>query len=70
MNESITLSVIKADVGGYVGHSAMHPALIEEARQMLEEAQAIGKIVDFHVTFCATLVQVVKISQVISWISL
>ena len=25
-----TLSVIKADVGGYVGHTAMHPELLED----------------------------------------
>jgi fructose 1,6-bisphosphatase len=35
----ITISVIKADVGGYVGHSAMHPELIREASGLLEEAQ-------------------------------
>jgi fructose 1,6-bisphosphate aldolase/phosphatase len=28
--QTITLSVIKADIGGFVGHSAMHPALIED----------------------------------------
>ena len=31
MNNKITLSVIKADVGGFVGHSGMHEKLIEEA---------------------------------------
>jgi fructose 1,6-bisphosphate aldolase/phosphatase len=28
-SKKITLSVIKADIGGWVGHSAIHPALIE-----------------------------------------
>jgi fructose 1,6-bisphosphate aldolase/phosphatase len=32
MEEKVTLSVIKADVGGFVGHSGMHPELIEEAK--------------------------------------
>jgi fructose 1,6-bisphosphate aldolase/phosphatase len=35
----ITFSVIKADVGGWVGHSAIHPELIEEAKNRLEAAQ-------------------------------
>lgn len=52
MNRQITLSVIKADVGGYVGHSAMHPALLEEATERLETARKQEVIVDFHVTAC------------------
>ncbi|MCL6446703.1 MAG: fructose-1,6-bisphosphatase [Armatimonadetes bacterium] len=35
MGKKITVSVIKADVGGYVGHSGMHPDLIEKAKGML-----------------------------------
>jgi fructose 1,6-bisphosphatase len=34
----ITLSVIKADIGGYVGHSSSHP-------DILAEAQIGGKLV-------------------------
>lgn len=33
MANLITLSVIKADVGGYVGHSSVHPALLDGARE-------------------------------------
>lgn len=47
-----TLSVIKADVGGFVGHSAMHEELIEEAEDRLEAAQRKNFVVDFHVTAC------------------
>jgi fructose 1,6-bisphosphate aldolase/phosphatase len=50
MSEKITLSVIKADVGGYVGHSSMHPALMEEAEEKLEDAKRRRLLVDFHVT--------------------
>jgi fructose 1,6-bisphosphate aldolase/phosphatase len=50
MAEKITISVIKADVGGYVGHSSMHPALMEEAEEKLENAKRRGILVDFHVT--------------------
>ncbi|OAT83594.1 fructose-1,6-bisphosphate aldolase/phosphatase [Desulfotomaculum copahuensis] len=35
MGKKITVSVIKADVGGFVGHSSVHPALLEKARGML-----------------------------------
>ncbi len=52
MSEKITLSVIKADVGGYVGHSAMHQDLLTEARRHLETAQQQGLLIDFHVTAC------------------
>lgn len=31
----VTLSVIKADVGSYVGHSCVHPELMETAEQFL-----------------------------------
>ena len=50
MVEKVTLSVIKADVGGYVGHSSIHPVLLEEAQRHLEAAKRDGIIVDFHVT--------------------
>ncbi|MCK4425186.1 MAG: fructose 1,6-bisphosphatase, partial [Deltaproteobacteria bacterium] len=50
MEEKITFSVIKADVGGFVGHSAMHSDLIEEAKRRLGAEQEHGMIVDFHVT--------------------
>lgn len=50
MAEKVTLSVIKADVGGYVGHSSMHPALVEEAQEKLESAKRDGTLIDFHVT--------------------
>lgn len=48
----VTLSVIKADIGGWVGHSAIHPALEESARQSLETAKTGGQILDYHVTSC------------------
>jgi len=59
MNKQITLSVIKADVGGYVGHSAMHPELIAEAEHWLGEAKSQGTLVDFHVTACGDDLQLI-----------
>lgn len=52
MADKVSLSVIKADVGGYVGHSGMHEALLEEARECLESAKRKELITDFHVTHC------------------
>ena len=52
MEDKITLSVIKADVGGFVGHSAMHGELLDEAKCRMEDAQSSGIIGDFHVTAC------------------
>lgn len=37
INSKITLSVIKADVGGFVGHGSVHPKMLEKAEEMLEE---------------------------------
>ncbi|NLK00185.1 MAG: fructose 1,6-bisphosphatase [Clostridia bacterium] len=47
MGEKLTLSVIKADVGGYVGHSSVHPKLLEKAGECLGESKFL---VDYHVT--------------------
>lgn len=52
MSREITLSVMKADVGGYVGHSCIHPALLDRGREELEKAKKKGLLVDVHVTRC------------------
>ncbi len=44
-----TVSLIKADVGGYPGHATVHPALIETAEAVLTAAKNGGLIKDFHV---------------------
>jgi fructose 1,6-bisphosphate aldolase/phosphatase len=45
----ITISVIKADVGGYVGHSSTHPKLIEACEEKLQSAKDKGLIIDYFV---------------------
>ena len=50
--KATTLSVIKADVGGFVGHSSTHEALIEEADDRLGAAQRQDLLVDYRVTAC------------------
>ncbi|HYY44958.1 MAG TPA: fructose 1,6-bisphosphatase, partial [Actinomycetota bacterium] len=47
----ITLSVIKADTGGYVGHSATHPEMIDTAKKQIEEAKG-DVLVDGQVAWC------------------
>jgi len=43
----ITLSIIKADVGGFVGHSDVHPALRDKCSDCLAKAKKDGLLVDF-----------------------
>ncbi|ABL77606.1 fructose-1,6-bisphosphate aldolase/phosphatase [Thermofilum pendens] len=45
----ITVSLIKADVGGLAGHVVVHPKLEELARKRLEEARETGLLIDFYV---------------------
>ncbi|MBI3964268.1 MAG: fructose 1,6-bisphosphatase [Chloroflexi bacterium] len=44
-----TLSVVKADVGGLVGHVAVHPDVLAEAERRLEAARDAGLLRDFRV---------------------
>ncbi len=46
MTDKITVSVIKADVGGCVGHSGVHESLLQRARECLAQSDLL---VDFHV---------------------
>jgi len=48
----VTLSVIKADIGGYVGHSSSHPKILEAAKESLSDAKEKDIIIDYYVTRC------------------
>jgi len=53
-----TISVIKADVGSYPGHSRTHPKLLETAAQMLRAER--GKLlIDSFVTHCGDDIELV-----------
>ncbi|MBI2069274.1 MAG: fructose 1,6-bisphosphatase [Elusimicrobia bacterium] len=52
MSDKVTLSVIKADVGGYVGHSCSHPRLLERAQEEMSKAKKDGLLTDFCVLAC------------------
>ncbi len=55
----ITLSTIKADIGGYVGHSSSHPEALAMAREDMERAKKAGLILDYHVTRCGDDLQLI-----------
>ncbi|MCH8025908.1 MAG: fructose 1,6-bisphosphatase [Chloroflexi bacterium] len=48
----LTISVIKADVGGYVGHSASHPDVLASGEESLAKAKQAGLLIDFNVAHC------------------
>jgi len=59
----ITLSVIKADVGGYVGHSSCHPDVLQKAKESLERAKGKGLLIDYHVMACGDDLQLIMTHQ-------
>lgn len=46
----VTLSVIKADTGGYVGHTEVHPDMLSEARGRVGRAVEDGLFIDGQVS--------------------
>jgi fructose 1,6-bisphosphate aldolase/phosphatase len=48
----VTISVIKADIGVWVGHCSMHPDLMAEGEACMAKAKKSGLIIDYHVTRC------------------
>ena len=48
----VTLSVIKADVGGFVGHSRVHEELKKKAGEVLERYKQEGVIFDYRIMSC------------------
>ncbi len=59
----LTLSVIKADVGGYVGHSSSHPDVLRKAEEKLAQAKGQGLLIDYHVTRCGDDLQLIMTHQ-------
>jgi fructose 1,6-bisphosphate aldolase/phosphatase len=56
---AVTLSVIKADIGGFVGHSESHPDIIELARECTNKAKTNGLLIDCYVTKCGDDLQLI-----------
>lgn len=59
----LTLSAIKADIGGYVGHSESHPDILDLARECLEKPKRGGLLIDYHVTKCGDDLQLIMTHQ-------
>jgi len=59
----ITLSVIKADIGGYVGHSSSHPDVLQKAKERMESAKKQGLLIDYHVIACGDDAQLIMTHQ-------
>jgi len=59
----VTLSVIKADIGGYVGHSSSHPDVLNKAEQSMASAKKAGLLIDYHVTRCGDDLQLIMTHQ-------
>ena len=59
----LTLSVIKADIGGYVGHSESHPDILAVGRESMEKAKKDGMLIDYHVTKCGDDMQLIMTHQ-------
>ncbi len=59
MGNRITLSVIKADVGGYVGHCTVHPHLLEKAQIEMEKYKKDKILIDFQVTNCGDDIELI-----------
>ena len=59
----VTLSTIKADIGGYVGHSDSHPDILARARELLGQAKGSGLLIDYHVTKCGDDLQLIMTPQ-------
>jgi fructose 1,6-bisphosphate aldolase/phosphatase len=55
----LTLSVIKADIGGFVGHSESHPEILASANDSLNKAKAEGMLIDYYVTKCGDDLQLI-----------
>lgn len=56
---SVTVSAIKADVGGYVGHGDVHPDLLAEGLSRVREAIAGELLIDARVGACGDDVNLV-----------
>jgi fructose 1,6-bisphosphate aldolase/phosphatase len=55
----VTISAIKADVGGYVGHGDVHPDMLAEAQSRVQEGISKGTLIDGKVGQCGDDVNLV-----------
>jgi fructose 1,6-bisphosphate aldolase/phosphatase len=59
----VTLSVIKADIGGFVGHSESHPDILALAAEHLAKVKKEGLLIDCRVAKCGDDLQLIMTHQ-------
>jgi fructose 1,6-bisphosphate aldolase/phosphatase len=59
----LTLSIIKADTGGYVGHTAVHPTMLAEADRLARGAVDRGLLLDAKVAACGDDISLIMVHQ-------
>jgi len=59
----VTLSVIKADIGGYIGHSESHPDILAKARESLAKSKKDGLLIDYYITKCGDDLELIMTHQ-------
>jgi fructose 1,6-bisphosphate aldolase/phosphatase len=59
----VTLSAIKADIGGWVGHSVTHPDTLARAEELMAAAKRQGVILDYRVMNCGDDLQLIMTHQ-------
>lgn len=57
----LTFSIIKADTGGHVGHSAVHPAMLATASSRVSDAIDAGLLIDGTVAACGDDISLIMI---------
>ncbi len=55
----LTLSVIKADIGGYVGHSDTHPEVVQTVREVASSEVEKGNLIDCDILTCGDDIAIV-----------
>ncbi len=59
----LTFSVIKADIGGYVGHSDTHPQVVETVKNHVEKEVSKGTLIDMDILTCGDDIAIVMTHQ-------
>jgi len=55
----VTISAIKADIGGFPGHRGMHPELVKTAEKELAKALKAKLLIDYRVMACGDDLQLI-----------
>ena len=55
----LTLSVIKADIGGYVGHSDTHPEVVKTVKEVVSSEVEKGNLIDCDILTCGDDIAIV-----------